>query len=610
MKRELAFTVILLIAVVAFAQGQALLSGAISRASQQDIRLSSVYASQAMTAIHEKDWPTAEGLIGVALQFNPANSDALFERGLLLEQRSGGIEGAIKAYTDALDAAHWSAEEPDTCRLRLAELDYRTKRYAEAGAQLAKMGAVDSAERSYLTARSLIGEGQTALGAGLLGQGIRVYPDDFRFVIERVRVDPAYRSRLAQRFLSGTDIASFPSDVLKEIIVDTPQAKEKQELIDRYDRLFPPSVTVLAESLISAAKVSDSEIERFVAAGGLKNGGLAEQLYASLKSPASRAFLAASAESFTGTSSWDTNRDGFAEREALYASGRLVRFIVDDRQDGLPSFDVRFEGSVPKSVVVNRDGVEYHIAYGEYPYVQSADFTEGDLKTTYRMEPSSLALPLFEPNTRAVGQLSVATSAQSPSGDPGTQAGRTARRPESDAGAKLKPPAGPAALPTSLLFPRLAVPAPVVTRDLLFASAHTVEEDNLALKRPVTLFRLAIGDVLKMESDWRKGTYRYLVEYRGKEKVLARRDIADDGRFDVTEYYKAGKLARLTYDPKHDGKPLFWIDYGSYPTLYWDYNGDGVPDAVEKQISPTRTLVEISTKLNGVFDVRTEEVTK
>lgn len=577
MKRETSLTILLLVAVVLPVTGQGLPTPGGSRVAEQDSRLSSIYANQAMTAIREKDWVTAEGLIGVALQFNPSNSDALFERGTVLEQEPGGIEGAISAFEAALAAGQWSVDEPDACRLDLGALLYRTKRYAEAVAALAKMGTTDSADWLYLSARSLEGEKRTAAASRMLEQAIHAYPNDYQFVVERVRIDSAYRIRLAERYLAKNNVGYLPPEVLREIIVDTPQAKQKQKLIDIYNLRFSPSTTVLGESLLAAEMVSDAQINQFVAAGGLKDGGLAEQLYASLKTPKSKAYFADSVAKFSGTSDWDTNRDGFAEQTVVYASGRIVRLVVDNRQNGLPEFDVQFQNSLPRTVIANHGGIEYHIAYGEYPYVQSVDFTQGDLKTTYTLEPNSFALSLFEPSTEAFGQL----------------------------------PSGSVALPTSLLFPRLAAPPPEVSRDLLFGRASTVEEDNLALKQPVTFFKLGLDDILKKESDWEKGSYRYLVEYRGKEKVLGLRDINDNGKFDVAEYYKHGKLVRLTYDPKHDGKPLFWIDFSaSYPILYWDYNGDGVPDAIEKQISPTKTLVEISTKLNGVFDIRTDEVTK
>ena len=612
MKRKASLTILLLAAAILPATGQGFPGPAGSRVVQQDLQLSFVYANQAMTAIRAKDWVTAEGLIGVALQFNPSNSDALFERGVVLEQTPSGIVGAVSAWEAALSAGQWSAHEPDACRLKLAALLYRTKRYAEAVAVLSKMGTNDTADRLEHSALSLAGEGNTAEAARVLEQAVRVHPNNYRLVVERVRIDPAYRHGLAERFLTRTDIGYLPSEVLREIIIDTPQAQQKKELIDVYNLLYPPSARVIGESLLIAEKVSDPMIDQFVAAGGLKEGGLAEQLYASLKTPEGRAYLAAIARKFTGTSDLDTNRDGFTEREAVYASGRIVRLVVDDRQDGQPEFDVQFQDGVPSAVVANHDGIEYHVVYGEYPYVKSVDFTQGEMKTTYTMAPSGFSLRLFEEHTDAVGQRPATAAgdlrrgaAFAGAGSIGTVAGDPVK-----SAAGNEAPSGMAALPTSLLFPRLASPQPVVTRDLLFGSANTIEEDNLALKVPVTTFRLGVDGILKMESEWEKGSFRYLVEYHGKEKVLGLRDISNDGKFDVAEHYKGGKLVRLTYDPKQDGKPLFWIDFGIYPTLYWDYNGDGVPDAVEKRISPTRTLVEISTKLNGVFDIQTEEVTK
>lgn len=560
----------------------------------QNRRLSAVYATQASSAIRAGEWATAQALIEVSLQFEPSNSDALYERGVVLDQHPSGIEGAITAFEAAVAAGKWENENPDVCRLRLAGLLYRTKRYAAAIAQLSAMSDRESAQWLYLAERSEAAEGRTARAFSLLEGAIRAYPKDYRFVVDRVRFDRTYRELLARRFLTRSDIANFPASVLREVIVDTPNGELQDRLIAAYRAIYGSSLTVLAESLMDAKKAQVPLIDAFVTEGGLERGGIAEALYHGLRSPSAKEYLVAKAAAFGGASDWDTNRDGYVEQRVQYQAGRIVQLVIDERQDGVPEYLVQFRDSIPYEATIDQDGTAFHVVYGEYPFVGSVTYDANDIRTVYTMAPGSFALPLFASAEGATGLLPRLPPSKKPT-----------------AKSTVSAPAAAPTLPAALLFPALATNLPKITPGLLAAHSYTIEEDNLALKRPVQLFRLGSDDVQTIEKEWQKGSYRYLVEYRGREKVLGLRDIDDDGKYEVTEHYRDGKLTEVSYDGDQKPKPEFWISFaGAYPTLSWDYNQDGVPDAIERQLSPTRALVEISTKMNGVYDVRFEEKLK
>lgn len=70
------------------------------------------------------------------------------------------------------------------------------------------------------------------------------------------------------------------------------------------------------------------------------------------------------------------------------------------------------------------------------------------------------------------------------------------------------------------------------------------------------------------------------------------------------ETWRDGRLAEGEADTNGDGKIDYRETYGTPPTRTWDYNEDGIPDSRETTGAGDTIIRELSTKLNGVFDVR------
>ncbi len=538
----------------------------VPRAEDQDLRIAALYVEQAAAARQAKEAKTALELVDTALEFDPESSEAYLERGRVEEREPRGIPEAIQAFSRALSIGRWPAvSTEDRCRLDLAELLFRTRRSEEAVGQLEKIPEGRDANFSYLYARALIDSGRVAEAMRVCREASGAYPWDARFAVLRAASDPSFRARLGERFLARDNIGYFPPGVLLAVIDHSEGRALKGKLIDAYVSLYGSSAAVSLRRLLIARAVTKAEIDAFVSGGGLARGGDAEALYASLRDRKIAAYLRSKVAAFSGVSKRDLSGGDDPDETARYRAGQLTRLVLDSAHDGLPVYDISFSGGRPARATVYERDVAYRIVYRDYPFVRSVTFTRGDTRTTYAMGPESLSLPLLSPSRNGRG---------------------------------------------ALLFPPLPAYPPDLSADRLFAAALSEEQVDVTTRKPESLWNLGIDGVRRLEEEWRGKTYRYEVLYNGKVKTEARRDIENKGKFEVTEYYRDGALARVVYDPEHTGRPEFTLDLLPYPVLKWDYNGDGIVDAIESRPTPSKTILEVSTKLNGVFDIVTEEATK
>lgn len=536
-----------------------------AQSARLDNSLSAVYVTQSATALAAGDLKTVEGLLRVALEFDPKNSDAYYLQGEMYQKMGGKIPEAIKSYQSALDAANWSTYTDSECMLKLAPLLIRTKHYAQAADTLQGIGVSNAAY--YLEyAHALAGMGNTFQASNLLQAAQNAYPSDANIAVFRAAIDPIFRAQLARRYLSASAVPSSDKAVLAGLVIDTTDTATKGRLIALYEKSFGFSPQVYAQSLMIATSVTPAQIDNYVTSGLLSDGALTEKLYAALPTGSAKSDLVGKIDAYTGTVNLDTNGDGIPEETATYRNGKLERLVVDPHQDGVPEYDISFSSGVPSSVKLMIDGSPYTLTYGTYPFVATASAdTKGD-QTTYTLDPERVSFSLF--------------------------------------GGKPTVPAAPASFP-----PRVSAPDSITTHDL-FSFAVQIATKNKSTQQPVSLWKKSINDILTMEKQWQSGRYNYRAVFHGGEKYSAEIDMDNDGYYEVHELYRNGKLYKVTYDGDHDGIPGFTLVLQPYPILSWDFNDDGVADEVEKRVNPTTTILEFSTKMNGVFDVVTKEAVK
>jgi len=524
--------------------------------------ISGIYVDQARSAFAKGDYSTVSSLIRVAEEFDPTASDALYLRGEVLVRTD--IPEAILSYREALDRDNWSRFDSSEAKLKLAPLLIRTKQFRAAAHLLEGLGTT-SADYLLYTAQALIGEGKDYQARNLLSGAGQSYPADDRFAILRVKIDPTYRSELLRGFTEVPGAARYTKALAEALIQTLSDPIQKLKAISAFNAHFGSAPLIRAQSLLASSSVTTAQIDSYVGDGLLANAKLTEAIYAHLAPGPVRSYLGSKLASYTGNVTLDTNGDGFPEETADYSSGVIDHLKADMNQDGVPDYDVSFSKGVPSSLHLMSGGIKYAIVYSTYPFLASASFEAQNQKTNYTLEPDRVSLPLF--------------------------------------GARSLVPSGPEN------FPPIVNERPAFGEKELFAFASQVTTTNATTSTPVSLWKKSLDDILVLEQEWNGGRYAYKAVYHHGEKFSAEIDLDNDGYYEVHEHYDNGKLERLTYDRNHNAVPEFILTLNPYPTLSWDFNQDGLIDEVEKKTGPNTTILEFSTKMNGVFDVVTKEVT-
>lgn len=530
---------------------------------KQNELLSGVYVDQARSALSSGDLKTVEGLLPVALEFNPGNSDALYLRALLDEKRGGNIPSTISSLRAALNSDHWKVYSSTDAVAKLAPLLIRTKAYSAALNLLQGMGTT-SADHLYYICEALVGDGKDFQARNLLEQAEKSYPKDTRFIDLRLRIDPSYRAEIAQTFLRNPGaLAKSAATTLIEYAADPSLALQ---LIGAFDKHFGSTPVVFAYSLLAGKAITAAQIDTYVKDGLLSNGGLTARLFSHIAPGPEKSYLAKKVAGFTGTVTLDRNNDGIPEESAAYSAGVLQHLSVDNNQDGVNEYEISFASGTPTRLTVLSHGTLFRLTYAAYPFLATAEFTEAGRTTLYTLEPEQVSFPLF--------------------------------------GARTAVPSGPAH------FPPVVNPPTSVGKQELFAFASEVQTTEGKKNTPVSVWKKSLGDILVLEKEWNGGRYAYKAVYQHGVETAAEIDVDNDGYYEVREHFIDGKLEKLTYDGNHKGVPEFTLTMTPYPVLSWDFNQNGLIDEVEKQVSPKTTILEFSTKMNGVFNVVTKEVKK
>jgi hypothetical protein len=155
------------------------------------------------------------------------------------------------------------------------------------------------------------------------------------------------------------------------------------------------------------------------------------------------------------------------------------------------------------------------------------------------------------------------------------------------------------------LAPRIAARFVTPSISKLREASYRLEEraaDGRTLLRRSDLSR---GRLVYMEEDAdNDGILDHRVWYVNGSAVRGERSLAANDGFPVKETWKDGALASEAIDTDGDGTVDFRQTFGPHAMKSWDYNEDGKDDSREYRGANGTLVREISTALNGVFDLR------
>jgi len=188
----------------------------------------------------------------------------------------------------------------------------------------------------------------------LLGQALRLYPEDRRFlalVARNPEVATSAEGLIARDLaLSG----GFSSGALRALLTRSPRAKD----------------------LLIKGGYPTARIE--AALGGDYGTWL---LSGAKQAPADGAWT------------WDSDQDGLAESTLTFQSGRLATWTRTSDDGSI--WTLGFADGKPQTVTETRDGATWTLNYEAYPWATTLEYHWGGRTLVYRFRPLAQAVPLW-----------------------------------------------------------------------------------------------------------------------------------------------------------------------------------------------------------------------
>ncbi len=506
----------------------------------------------------------ASSLIAAALQLAPDYSEALYAHArLALADRGTTMEGIVDLRA-AVKNATWSATDPSEAELLLGQCLLRTGNLAESRsiAQRLVDRRPDDGRHLLLLAR-VQERGKDAAGEQkTLSDAAVRFPDmdDFRLLAA------ALRERQGRHADAVTVIATglrYHPDSLPLLLAaarlerDPGKRLAAVALYAGKGGTDPLADVMALES--APAPQKQGFLTSFLRHAGLGRQDLIDRVVAAVRSSkALSAALQTALTGYTGMRDLDADGDGYWEDRWQFDAGSVTHWTGEPEQNGVFQYASDFKSGAPATFRFTAAGnVPVTLTYSRYPFIEKAALRGG---ATYFVVPYTLQCAFLQ------------------SAAPGGFSG---------------------------LSPRIASRIVVPTMDQIRRGSSRSEDyaaDGVTLLRRVSLSR---GLPVFLEEDTNgDGAIDHRVWYANGAPVRGERSLGDSAIFSVKETWKNGKLVEEIFDTDGDGRPDYRVTYGENLMKAWDYNEDGKDDSREYPGPGGIIVRDISTALNGVFDVK------
>ncbi len=299
----------------------------------------------------------------------------------------------------------------------------------------------------------------------------------------------------------------------------------------------------------------------------LDEGGLSRQdLTARAAAAVGRSGSAASAfqtalGSFSGNRDLDQDGDGFWEERWTFTSGSPVEWVRDSAEDGVPDYTAELtQGRVVSLSYRSETGTMTTVQYSRYPFVETARDAGATGITVFFLKPYTL------------------------------QAGFLRTTPTS---------------PIKGLSPAVSSRIRLPSMAQILAAAYRSEDLGADGTTRIRTTSIENGREVYREEDTNgEGVIDHRVWFQNGQPIRGERSLDGGLTFAVTETWRAGALVSEAIDTNGDGKVDFRQTFAPRPSRSWDFNEDGIDDSRETPGPQGTVVLEFSTALNGVFDLR------
>ena len=508
----------------------------------------------------------AASLVSSALQLMPAYSEALYLKGRLEMADRSSTLAAIADLDQAVGSDTWTVTDPDEARRELAALLLRTGQAPRAVTLLKRLVSSHPEDEAAaaLLARAYTRTGDAASEQAVLSRAQALFPlsDDLTILQaglqERQGRRAAARSSIMEALRARPD--SLP--LLLAAARLAPDAKSRLAAVEAYTQKGGKDPLAAVIALESSPPSPAKYLTLFLDDGGLGHQDLTARAAAAVgRSGAAASALQNALAGFSGNRDLDQDGDGFWEERWTFSNGSPAEWVRDTAEDGLPDYTAEFTAGRVASLSYHPEaGTTLSVQYSRYPFVETVRDAGPTGVTVYDLKPYTLQAAFLQtaPASPIKGLAPVVSS-------------------------RIRLPAVAQILATAYR-----------SQDLGADGTTAVRTTSIENGRRVYLEEDTNGDGLMDHRVW----------FQDGQPVRGERSLDGGRTFAVSETWRAGSLVSEAIDTNGDGKIDFRQTFAPRPSKSWDYNEDGVDDSRQTPGPEGTEVLEFSTALDGVFDLR------
>ncbi|MGA2640427.1 MAG: tetratricopeptide repeat protein [Spirochaetia bacterium] len=522
------------------------------------------FLAQARSWLEAGDLAQAGSMASSALELDPAYSETLYVRARVEAADRPSTRSAIEHLRAALRNANWVETDPLRAEQLLTDLLIRTGELAEARRTAERLTALrpEDSQNFILAARALDRAGSISAEQRTLIDALARFPQNEEIRLSAARVLQRQGRSAEASALVRTGLQIHP-DSLPLLLAAAGLEIDRAKKVSDVDLFISkggrdPLGPVLGMEAVPV-RMRKKYLDLFISDGGLSRQDLVGRAVDAVKGNSALATtLRASLGQYTGNRDLDADLDGLWEDRWVFDNGKVVRWIREPAQDGVFQFSAEFRDGRPVSLA-SRDaaGNLTRLTYSRYPFLEKAELpVEGTLTLT----PYTIQCVFLQ-----------AGFARGPAGS------------------------------APLVLAKISVP----TADVLRRASFHLEEFGADGVTPIRRTDLVSGQPVFMEeSSAGDGVMDHRLWYARGQPERGVRSLSRDGVFQVTESWNNGRLSSEEIDTDGDGIPDFRQTYGANSMKAWDFNEDGKGDIREYDAGDGTLVRELSTKMNGIFDLR------
>lgn len=521
-------------------------------ALDHDAEISFLYSREAASLYRSGELDAALSCIQTALEFDEANSDALYLKGIIERETKGRAGAGGDSMTQALAAGNWREYGSSEALREAFRSLVEAERFDEALELMDReaLGLYGDPGLFYLYIIALEAVDAEGEALDIARFAADTFEDEPRFTAVLVRLDGDVRDRIADDLLSGKG-STLSLPVLAQVTLSSDDPEVRKKAVEQYIRSGGKDPAVKIEMIPFMRRVSSETLNELVADGLFNKRSTLDTLLEYLQTEEQKNALRRLFEGFTGM--MITGRENGFTVKSRYEKGTLVTIEAANRRSTV-FLTVTFENGRPATVKRQEGETLYTYTYDGYPLVSSLEIFRPDEKRLFLFD-GSLGMEILD------------------DGVPG--------------------------YPMYRFFPDNTVVDAETRQSRAKRIVIMRGEDYLSDLSRTSSSGAVIRESLRDTMD------RTIVLAEGSP-VRGAADTDQDGRYETVLEYDNGRVVRILYDGNGNGMYEYIYYPGDAAREEWDFDEDGRVDTRE-YILDGRRYLEYDNDGDGEFMIYVRE---